>query len=29
MGAKPLRIRFDEVSGVIKIYERTRYLELF
>ena len=26
---KPLRIRFDEVYGVIKIYDGTRYLELF
>ena len=29
MDAKPLRIRFDEVYGVIKIYDGTRYLELF
>ena len=28
MGAKPLRIRFNEVYGVIKIYDGTRYLEL-
>ena len=29
MGAKPLRIRFDEAYGTIKIYDGTRYLELF
>ena len=29
MGVKPLRIRFDKVYGVIKIYDRIRYLELF
>ena len=29
MGANPLRIRFDKVDGVIKIYDGTRYLELF
>ena len=29
MGAKPLRIRFDKVYGVIKIFDGTRYLELF
>ena len=33
MGVKPLRIRFDQVYGVIKIYDETRnerrYLELF
>ena len=29
MGAKPLRIRFNEVYEVIKIYDGTRYLELF
>ena len=28
MGVKPLRIRFDEVYEVIKIYDETRYLEL-
>ena len=27
MGVKPLRIRFDEVYGVIKIYDGNRYLE--
>ena len=29
MGAKPLRIKFDKVDGVIKTYDGTRYLELF
>ena len=29
MVVKPLRTRFDEVYGVIKIYDGTRYLELF
>ena len=29
MGSKPLRITFDKVDGVIKIYDGTRYLELF
>ena len=29
MGVKPLSIRFDEVYGVIKIYDGTRYLQLF
>ena len=29
MGAKPLGIRFDKVDGVIRIYDGTRYLELF
>ena len=28
-GPKPLRITFDKVDGVIKIYDGTRYLELF
>ena len=28
MGAKSLRIRFDEVYGVISIFDGTRYLEL-
>ena len=27
MGVKPLRIRFDEVYGVIKIYDGNGYLE--
>ena len=29
MGAKPLRIRFDEIDGFIKIYDEIRYLVLF
>ena len=29
MDAKPLRIRFDEMNGFIKIYDVIRYLELF
>ena len=29
IGAKPLRISFDEIEGFIKIYDRTRYLILF
>ena len=29
MDAKPLRIRFDKVDGVIKIYDGIRHLELF
>ena len=29
MGAKPLRIRFDEIDGFIKIYDGVRYLVLF
>ena len=29
MGAKPLRIRSYKVDRVIKIYDGTRYLELF
>ena len=28
MDAKPLRIRFNKVDGIIKIYDRIRYLEL-
>ena len=28
MDAKPLRIRFDKVDGIIKIHGRIRYLEL-
>ena len=28
IGSKPLRIRFDEKDGFIKIYDRTRYLRL-
>ena len=29
MGSKPLHIRFDEIDGSIKIYDRIRYLVLF
>ena len=29
MGAKQLRIRFDEIDGLIKIYDGTRYFVLF
>ena len=29
MCAKPLRIRFDEIDGFIKIYDGIRYLVLF
>ena len=29
MGAKPLRIRFDEIDGFIRVYNGTRYLVLF
>ena len=29
MDAKPLRIWFDEVDGIIKIYDEIRYLKLF
>ena len=29
MCVKPLRIRFDKAYGVIKVYDGTRYLELF
>ena len=29
MGAKPLRIRFDEANGFIRIYDGTRHLVLF
>ena len=29
MGAKPLRITFDNVDGFIKIYDGTRSLVLF
>ena len=28
MDAKPFRTRFDKVDGIIKIYERIRYLKL-
>ena len=29
IGAKPLRISFDEVDGFIRVYDGTRYLVLF
>ena len=29
MCVKPLGIRFDKAYGVIKVYDGTRYLELF
>ena len=29
MGAKPLRIRFDEIDGFIKIHNGIRYLVVF
>ena len=29
MGAKPLRIRFHKIDGLIKIYDVIRYLVLF
>ena len=29
MGAKPLRIRLDEIDGFIKIYDGIRHLVLF
>ena len=29
MGAKPSRLRIDKADGVIKTYDRTRYLEFF
>ena len=29
IGAKPLRIRFDEIDESIKIYDESRYLVLF
>ena len=29
MGAKSFRIKFDKVYGVSKMYDGTRYLELF
>ena len=27
--SKPLRIRFDKIDGIIRIYDGTRYLTLF
>ena len=29
IGSKPLRVRFDKTDGIIRIYDRTRYLTLF
>ena len=29
IGWKPLRIRFDKVVGLIRVYDATRYLVLF
>ena len=29
IGSKPLRIRFDKIDGIIRIYCGTRYLTLF
>ena len=29
IGVKPLRIRFDKVDGLIRVYDGTRYLVLF
>ena len=29
IGAKPLRIRFNEVNGFIRIYDGTKYFLLF
>ena len=29
IGSKPLRIRFDKIDWIIKIYDGTRYLTLF
>ena len=29
IGTKPLCIRFDEIDGFIKVYDRIRYLVLF
>ena len=29
IGSKPLRIRFDEIDGIIRIYNGTRHLTLF
>ena len=29
MGSKPLRIKFEEIDGLIKICEGVRYLVLF
>ena len=29
MGAKPLCIKFDKVDGIIRVFDRTKYLVLF
>ena len=29
VATKPLRIKFDEVDGLIRVYDETRYLALF
>ena len=29
IGSKPLRIKFDKIDGIIRIYNRSRYLILF
>ena len=29
MGEKPLRIRFDQINGFIKVYDGIRYLVIF
>ena len=29
MGEKPLRIRFDQIDGFIKVYDGIRYLVIF
>ena len=29
IGAKPLRIRFDNIDGFIRVYDRTSYRVLF
>ena len=29
IGSKPLRIRFDKTDGIIRIYDRSRYLTFF
>ena len=29
IGSKPLRIRFDKIDGIIRIYDRSKYLILF
>ena len=29
IGSKPLQIRLDKIDGIIRIYDRTRYLTMF